>query len=65
MLREDPDWKEYCIRCEELDEKPSLIGFNRWFTSTVNAETVHHYDPEEELKKRIAENKELLNVVCR
>ena len=65
MLKDEPDWLEYRMWCEETGKKPSLIGFNRWLTSTTNAETVRHYDPEEELKKRIAENKDLLNVVCR
>jgi len=65
MLKDEPDWLEYRMRCEELGEKPSLMGFNRWLTSTVNAETVNHYDPDEELKKKIAENKYNLNVVCR
>ena len=66
MLRDDPDWLEYRMRCEELDEKPSLMGFNRWHTSTTNAVTYFHdINPDTKLKKEIAENKEMLNVVCR
>jgi len=65
MLRDDPDWLEYCMRCEETGEKPSLIGFNRWQTSTTNAVTYFHdINPDTKLKKEIAENKSNLNVVC-
>lgn len=65
MLKDDPNWIEYCIRCKENNEKPSLRGFNRWLTSTTNAVTYFHDDANERLKKQIAENQELLNVVCR
>lgn len=65
MLKDEPDWLEYRMRCEETGEKPSLIGFNRWLTSTTNAVTFFHdVDPTGELKKRISENKDFLNVVC-
>ena len=66
MLRDEPDWLEYRMRCKEINEKPSLIGFNRWLTSTTNAVTFFHdIDPEGQLKKQIIEEKEFLNVVCR
>lgn len=65
MLKDSPDWKEYCMRCEELGKKPSLRGFNRWQTSSSNIVThFHDIDPDGTLKKQIEENKEFLNVVC-
>ena len=64
-LKDDPDYQEYCMKCEKEGKEPVFEEFNRWLTSTTNAVSAHHYDPEEELKKRIAENKDLLNVVCR
>lgn len=66
MLKNDPNWLEYRMRCKELNEKSSLRGFNRWLTSTTNAVTFfHNIDPDGELKKKIAEEREFLNVVCR
>ena len=45
MLKDDPDWLEYCMRCEETSKKPSLMGYTRWQTSTTNATTHLHEKP--------------------